>query len=116
MFNYSEKNVNYINMTVELLTKVNGLEINEMDLVCIYGQIKQNMKDFGRMIKLMEKEHFIILMETFLKGIGLMIKRVGMVCILTLMEQNMKENEKMINKMAMELKFGLMDRNLKVII
>ena len=87
-----------------------------MDGDCISGQIRQDTKDFDKMIKRMEKGHFITSMEMSLKGIGLRIKRVGMEFIRILMAQSMRENGRMICKMGMELRLGLMGRNLKGII
>ena len=61
--------------------KVNGLEINEMDLACIYDQIKLNTKENEKMIRLTAREPFIIQMETFLKGFDKMIKPMDMAFI-----------------------------------
>jgi hypothetical protein len=47
--------------------KENGLEIKEMDMGFIYGLMELDMKANGKIIKLTEKENFIILMVIYLK-------------------------------------------------
>ena len=48
---------------------VNGLVNTEMDLVCKFGQMEQNMKVNGKIIMQTEKENFFILMVIFMKVI-----------------------------------------------
>ena len=39
-----------------------------------YGTMEQNMKEIGKMINLMDMEHFITLMEMYIKDIGKIIE------------------------------------------
>ena len=52
------------------------------------------------MIRLVEKEHFIIVMATDLKAVGKMESRKIKEYIITVMELNMMANGKMIKRMA----------------
>lgn len=78
-----------------------------MDLEYSDGLMVQDMKVNGKIIKLMEKESFITLIEMFLKESGLMIKLMDMGYICIQMELSIKGIGKMIYKMGMELKYGL---------
>lgn len=80
------------------------------------GQMVQNMKVNGKIIKLMEKENFGMLMAIYLKVIGRMIKLMDLEYIFMLTVQNMTEIGKMIYKMGMVWKHGPMGQNTKVII
>ena len=96
--------------------KVNEPAINVMDLECMFGRIKQNMKGFEKTIKRMERVHFIILTGMFLKGIELMIKPADLAYINILVELLMKANGKMICRRGMVSKYDRMGKNLRGII
>lgn len=64
------------------------------------------MKDNGKIIRQMGREHCIILMEIFIKGNGLKIKQMDMANIFILMEQNIQASGKMTNSMAKEYNNG----------
>ena len=84
-----------------------------MVLVLKYGQMVQNMKVNGEIIKLMERGNFGMLMEMFMKEIGRMTRLTALAFIFTLMEPNMKEIGRMICKMDGELKVGQMVAGMK---
>jgi len=69
----------------------------------IYTQ--ENLK----IIRYMEKEKYLAIMETFIKAVLLMIKRKVMVNINTKMELYTKENGKMIRSMVKEKCLILME-------
>ena len=50
----------FVGLKMELCTKVNGKIKKEMDMEFKHGQMVQNMKENGRIIKLVVREHFII--------------------------------------------------------
>lgn len=54
------------------------------------------MMENGKMVKLMGKAHFIILMEIFMKENLEMIEPMAMVLIIIKMDQNIKEVGRMI--------------------
>lgn len=60
-----------------LFMRGNGLEILEMGLEYRPGPMELNTKENGKIIKLMEKVSFGMLMVIFLKEIGEMIKLMG---------------------------------------
>jgi len=55
---------------MEFLIKDNGLMEKDKDLVFKYGLMDQNMLVNGKITKPMVKEHSIMQMETFIKGMG----------------------------------------------
>ena len=57
-----------------------------------FGQMVQNMKESGRTIKLMEKEHFGMQMVIFMKVNGLTIKHKEKACTHILTELNIRDN------------------------
>jgi len=66
----SEKKGNLLNLKMGLCMKGNGLEIPEMVMVFKDGLMVLDMKVNGKIIKLMEKESFIMLIEMYLKANG----------------------------------------------
>jgi len=42
----------------------------DKDMGFLFGKMDQNIKDFGKMIKLMEKEDLFIVMDNTMKEIG----------------------------------------------
>lgn len=73
----------------------------------------QDMRDTGRITRLMEREDLYMLMETSMKETGKMIKLMVMESILIQMAQDMKVNGGKINNMAMVLKNGQMEHAIK---
>lgn len=59
---------------MELGIQGNGEMRSERDLEFKYGLMGLSMRETGRMIKLMARESFIMLMETFMMGNGETIK------------------------------------------
>jgi len=78
-----------------------------------YGQMVQNIKEIGNIIKLEVKENLNMLMEIFMKDNGNKIKQMDMEFISILMELNIKEIGKMIFRKDLENKHGLMEQNIK---
>ena len=72
----------------------------------IFGKIPLTMKGIGWMIKLKEKENYIMLMVIYMKGNGKTTWLLDMGLIFIQEEQNMRESGKMISKTVRELKFG----------
>lgn len=103
-------------LIMEQFIKVNGKAKIGMDLEYKFGLMELNMKDIGKIIRLMGKESFGMLMETFLMVNGKMIRHMVTEFIFMLMEQNMKENGKMICNMVKEQKFGQMVQDMMDII
>lgn len=58
-------------------------------------------------------EHYIVLMETFMKDVGKMIGQMGTESILMHQDQNIQDTGKMINSMVMGLKNGKMGKSMK---
>ena len=85
-----------------------------MEEVFKYGQMVQDMMDFGEMEWLMALVASFMLKVMFMKVNGLKIKQMAMVCILISMVADMKVNGFRINSMVLELNNGLMERNMKV--
>jgi hypothetical protein len=50
--------------------KGNGLKENDRVMVIKYGQMEVNISENGRIIKLMDKVHYIMLMVTYIKVNG----------------------------------------------
>ena len=79
----------------------------------IFGKIPLTMKGIGWMIKLKEKENYIMLMVIYMKGNGKTTWLLDMGLIFIQEEQNMRESGKMISKTVRELKFGQMELVMK---
>lgn len=70
-------------------------------------------KEYFKMTKQMVKVDLSMVMETFILVFGLMIKLMDMESIIILMEQFTREIGKMMCKTVMEMKNGPMDLNTK---
>ena len=92
----------------ELSTPVNGTLVSEMVLVVKCGQMVQDMKAIGSLIKLTVKENLSMLMETFMKASGSMTKLMAKEHIHMPMEPTIMEIGSMINNMDSEWSPGLM--------
>ena len=79
-----------------------------MDKESRHGQMVLNMKENGRIIKLMDKGSFGIRMVTIIMGDGWMIRLMDLECMCIRMELNMKENGVMICSMEEGLRIGRM--------
>jgi hypothetical protein len=97
---------NHINLNQEQYTQENGKMKCGMGSEYKYGQMVQNMKDFGEKIKQMEKGDLLIVMVMFMKESGKMIKLKDLEYILIMMVLDMREIGMMISKMDLELKYG----------
>lgn len=73
------------------------------------------MKDSFKMIKLMEKEDFFIMMELIMMVLGMKIYNMDMVKKYGLMEQFMKVNFLMVRNTVKENSFFLIKQNIMVI-
>ncbi len=71
-------------------------------MVSKYGQMEQNMRATGKIIKLMDKEYFGMFMEISTKGNGKETKLMALVNIHIVMEQLMKVTGGMIYSMVTE--------------
>ena len=78
-----------------------------------FGQIVQNILDNGGIIKLMEKEFYIMRMEMCMKDSGLMIRQAGREFIPMEMELNTLDNGKTINRMDLVKRNGQMEKYIK---
>lgn len=78
-----------------------------MDLEFKYGQMVQNMRVNGVIIKPTERENFGMWMVIISKDFGRTIKLMVMVFIFIQMVQNMKVIGRMIFKMDLVLKHGI---------
>jgi hypothetical protein len=70
-------------LRTELCTRDIGKGRLDMVMEFKNGQMERNMKDYGKIIKHMVKEHFGMWMGISLRASGKMIKQMGMECILT---------------------------------
>jgi hypothetical protein len=75
---------------MELYIKVSGRVTKGTDMGSNSGQMVQDMKDIGKITKLMAKACFIMLMEIYSKVNGKTIKQMAMVYTNTLMELGMR--------------------------
>jgi hypothetical protein len=91
----------------------NGKEIVVKDMEFKCGQMVQDIKEIGKIIKLMVKENLFMLMEIFIKVNGKMIKLMDLVVINIPMELHMKDIGKMIINKEKEHKNGLMVVDMK---
>lgn len=76
--------------------------------------MKQFTKDNGLLVKLLVKEHFIMLMAIFMRVNGLTTKLMVKECIQTLKEQSMRVTGEKIISTDLELKHGMRDQDMKV--
>ena len=86
----------------------NGIQVSEMVLVVKCGQMVQDMKAIGNLIKLTVKENLSMLTETFMKASGSMTKLMVKVLIHMPTEPTIMEIGSMINNMVSEWNPGLM--------
>lgn len=86
----------------------------EMERVLKSGLMVLNILVVGSMIKQMDMEHCIMLMEISTKVSGSMIRLMAKVFILMQMEPTIMENGKMTNNMDLELKSGQMVQFMRV--
>ena len=68
---------NLINFQMVQFTQELGLIIKEKVMVYKYGKMVQNMKENGKIMKLTEKENFIMQMGIIMKDNGPEIKQMG---------------------------------------
>jgi hypothetical protein len=73
-----------------------------------------NMKENGKMVKLVDKESFSILMEMYMRGNGQIIKQMATVYTQIRKVQDMKATGKMISNMDRELKHGMRAQSTRV--
>ena len=85
-----------------------------MDMAFKYGQMVQNMKDFGFKIWLQDMVVLFLLTEICIRAIGSMIKHMVRVIITMLKEPCIKEGGLKINKKVMAEKNGPMVVSTKV--
>ena len=93
---------------MELSTPVNGTQVSEMVSVVKCGQMVQDMKAIGSLIKLTVKENLSMLTETSMKASGSMTKLMAKEHIPMPMEPTIMEIGSMINNMDSEWSPGLM--------
>ena len=95
---------------------VNGTQVSEMVLVVKCGQMVQDMKAIGNLIKLTVKENLSMLTEIFTRASGSMTKLMGKVLIRMPTEPTIMEIGSTINNMVSEWSPGLMVLSTKEII
>lgn len=98
---------------MELSTQGNGTLELEMVLVVKCGQMAQDMRATGNLIKLTVKENLYMLTETYMKANGSMIKLMAKERTLMQMEPTIMEIGLMINNMVSEWNPGQMVQNMK---
>jgi len=94
----------------------NGIQVSEMVLVVKCGQMVQDMKAIGNLIKLTVKENLSMLTEIFTRASGSMTKLMGKVLIRMPTEPTIMEIGSTINNMVSEWSPGLMVLSTKEII
>jgi hypothetical protein len=94
----------------------NGIQVSEMVLVVKCGQMVQDMKAIGNLIKLTVKENLSMLTEIFTRASGLMTKLMGKELIRMPTELTIMEIGSTINNMVSEWSPGLMVLSTKEII
>jgi len=94
----------------------NGTQVSEMVLVVKCGQMVQDMKAIGNLIKLTVKENLSMLTEIFTRASGSMTKLMGKVLIRMPTEPTIMEIGSTINNMVSEWSPGLMVLSTKEII
>ena len=98
---------------MELSTQDNGTQVLEMVLVVKCGQMVQDTKAIGNLIKLTAKENLSMLTETFMKASGSMTKLMVKVLIPMPTEPTIMEIGSTINNMVSEWNPGLMVLNMR---
>lgn len=98
---------------MELSIQDNGIQVLEMVLVVKCGQMVQDTKAIGNLIKLTVKENLSMLTETFMKVSGSMTKLMVKVLILMQTEPTITEIGSTINNMVSEWNLGLMVLNMR---
>ena len=88
---------------------VNGLEGSEMASEYNSGLMVPDMRDYGKIIELMEKANSLILMETCMMANGSTIRLTGMVFITILMELCMRADGETIFSMERAKNHGLIN-------
>ena len=91
----------------------NGIQVSEMVLVVKCGQMVQDTKAIGNLIKLTAKENLSMLTEIFMKASGSMTKLMVKVLIPMPTEPTIMEIGSMINNMVSEWNPGLMVLNMR---
>ena len=94
----------------------NGTQVSEMVLVVKCGQMVQDMKAIGNLIKLTVKENLSMLTEISTRASGSMTKLMGKVLIRMPTEPTIMEIGSTINNMVSEWSPGLMVLSTKEII
>jgi hypothetical protein len=94
----------------------NGIQVSEMVLVVKCGQMVQDMKAIGNLIKLTVKENLSMLTEIFTRASGSMTKLMVKVLIRMPTEPTIMEIGLTINNMVSEWSPGLMVLSTKEII
>lgn len=94
----------------------NGIQVSEMVLVVKCGQMVQDMKAIGNLIKLTVKENLSMLTEIFTRASGSMTKLMEKVLIRMPTELTIMEIGSTINNMVSEWSPGLMVLSTKEII
>jgi len=80
------------------------------------GQTRRATKDFGKMIKLMAREHSSTWMGIFLRATGSRTRHVDMASTLMSMGLSTRESGKTTSRKDMALKLGQISRNSRDII
>ena len=88
---------------------VNGLEGSEMASEYNSGLMVPDMRDYGKIIELMEKASSLILMETFMMVNGSTTRLMGMEFITILMELCMRVDGETIFSMERAKNHGLIN-------
>lgn len=101
-------------LRMELFILVNGLVESEMAMGLKCGQMVLDMKEAGRMIKLMVKESLFMQMVIFMRASGSMIKLMEKVLTRMLMVLTIMEIGLMISNTVSAWNLGLMVPNTKV--
>lgn len=90
--------------------------VSERELENKYGLMVQSMKDFGSMIKLMEREDLYIQMEIYMKVIGSMIKQMDLGFTLTWMGPYILVSGRKTNSMVRARRHGQTKQSMREII
>jgi hypothetical protein len=77
-----------------------------------YGRMGLNMRDHGKITKLMGRENSITSMETYMKAIGSMTNLVASAYTTIQMEENTLGNGKTTSRMGLEKNLGQMAQNM----
>lgn len=109
----AESIVDLSHSKMELSTLDNGTQVLEMVLVVKCGQMVQDTRAIGNLIKLTAKENLSMLTETFMKVSGSMTKLMVKVLIPMPTEPTIMEIGSTINNMVSEWNPGLMVLNMR---